>query len=229
MYCILKRQFHCTRKHLPESTNVHLLPIYFIAGTKLYSSPSFRLYLHPTQLLFPIATRRHQYVYFSSITVGDVMDSCNACKAEIRPEDIVVSCDMLCESRHCFHAKCVGLTYDEGCACLHRNIFWMCDSCRNFIETGRFRTSVKDGENVEYATRNELNFLKSEVERICKIMSQTEKNCEAVIDTSASSSQRHHNYIAKHSTPVTSSLMHENDLAANRSVRIEHCNRRDRK
>lgn len=80
---------------------------------------------------------------------------CNACKIEICAEDVVVACEGKCEGSRYFHAKCVGLTYDEGCACLHSNIFWMCDGCRDIIEKGRFRDALT--ENVVYATQKEVD------------------------------------------------------------------------
>lgn len=97
---------------------------------------------------------------------------CEACKAEIVAEDIVVSCEGLCEEQRYFHAKCVGLSYDEGCSCLHRNIFWMCDQCRDQIERARFRKSFLDKNCGEYATRDEVDSLKSEVKRVNAIVSQ---------------------------------------------------------
>lgn len=97
---------------------------------------------------------------------------CEACKVEIVAEDIVVACEGLCEAQRHFHARCVGLSYDEGCACLHRNIFWMCDSCRDAIERGRFRNSFTDKNSSGFATKNEVECLKSEVNRINAIVSQ---------------------------------------------------------
>lgn len=90
---------------------------------------------------------------------------------EFRVEDIVVSCEAFCENRHSFHAKCVGLTYDEGCACLHSNIFWMCDSCKHSIENGRYRSSTTRNEESNYATKEDVQCLKLEVERISKVIS----------------------------------------------------------
>lgn len=98
---------------------------------------------------------------------------CEACKIEIVAEDIVVACEGLCEERRYFHARCVGLSYDEGCACLHRNIYWMCDSCRKAIECARFRKSFAEKNENAFATKNELDSLKSEVSRINAIVSQT--------------------------------------------------------
>lgn len=95
---------------------------------------------------------------------------CNACKIEICAEDVVVTCEGLCDDHRIFHAKCVGLSYDEGCACLHSNIFWMCDGCRDLIEKGRFRNALE--QNSTYATQKEVNCLKSDVERISKLITQ---------------------------------------------------------
>lgn len=95
---------------------------------------------------------------------------CNVCMIEIRPGDIVVACEGQCDGHKYFHAKCVGLSYDEGCACLHSNIFWMCDCCRDHIEKGRFRNAMT--EKPSYATRKEVDCLKSDVERISKLVSQ---------------------------------------------------------
>lgn len=65
-------------------------------------------------------------------------NQCTACNVEITAEDIVVCC--------------------EGCACLHDNIFWMCDACKNVIEKGRLRDAMKEVKN--YATITELNLIK---------------------------------------------------------------------
>lgn len=93
---------------------------------------------------------------------------CEVCKLEIVAEDIVVTCE-LCDDLRQFHARCVGLSYDEGCACLHQNIFWMCDSCRDGIERGRFRKSSIEKSDNDYATRDDL---KSEIKRISSMVSQ---------------------------------------------------------
>lgn len=97
---------------------------------------------------------------------------CTACKVEFRAGDIVVCCEGFCENLPQFHAKCVGLSYDEGCACLHDNIFWMCDSCRAHIENGRLRKSANINKSSEFVTKTEVNTLKAEVERISQVVSE---------------------------------------------------------
>lgn len=97
---------------------------------------------------------------------------CTACKVEFRVEDIVVCCEVFCENLPQFHAKCVGLSYDEGCACLHENIFWMCDACRVRVENGRLRETTNTKKSSDFATKTEVNALKVEVERISQIVSE---------------------------------------------------------
>lgn len=111
------------------------------------------------------------------------MDHCYTCKVEIRAEDIVVSCEGFCEDRRYFHAKCVGLSYDEGCACLHRNVFWMCDSCRNAIEYRCYEKKPQSAETSELATKKEVECLKAEVEKINEKMSQIASNCVRPVQT----------------------------------------------
>lgn len=105
---------------------------------------------------------------------------CETCKAEFVPEDIVVSCEGLCEGQRYFHFRCVGLSYDEGCACLHRNVFWMCDSCTDAIKRDRFRKSFVERQSNEYAEKSEVDSLKSEVNRISAIVSQLTENSIAM-------------------------------------------------
>lgn len=143
-------------------------------------------------------------------------NQCNTCKAEIRAEDLVVACEGFCDGYRYFHAKCVGLSYDESCACLHRNIFWMCDSCSDMIEKGRFRKAVKDlQESNDYATKSEINELKTEVKRISEMISLKETNVAEVSNKSASSSHSEaQNFIGKHSTPIASSSVNDNHHVA---------------
>lgn len=102
-------------------------------------------------------------------------DQCSACNAEIRTEDIVVCCELFCKPFQYFHARCVGLSYDDGCACLHDNIFWMCDSCRDLIQKGRVR-EMNEVKTNEFATKEEFNCLKSELDRISQLVSKIEHN-----------------------------------------------------
>ena len=127
------------------------------------------------------------------------MDNCYACIAEIRVEDIVVSCGGFCQRRHCFHAKCVGLTYDEGCACLHSNMCWMCDSCNNSIQNGRFSKPSPVLETNDWATKEEVHSLKLEVQRMSEALSTLAPNSTTCIRTSNDSSS---NRLAAHSAPV---------------------------
>lgn len=84
----------------------------------------------------------------------------------------MVSCEGLCVDLRYYHARCVGLTYGEGCACLHQNIFWMCDSCRKAIEHVRFRESFNEKQDNSYARKSEIDNFKAEVQRISKTLSQ---------------------------------------------------------
>lgn len=101
-------------------------------------------------------------------------NQCTACNVEITAEDIVVSCEGFCEQFRYFHAKCVGLSYDEGCACLHENIFWMCDTCKDVIAKGRCREAMKEVNN--FAMITELNSIKSELNRISQTVLKIEGN-----------------------------------------------------
>lgn len=137
---------------------------------------------------------------------------CEACKIEIVAEDIVVACEGLCEEQRHFHARCVGLSYDEGCACLHRNIFWMCDSCRDAIERARFRKSFIEKNSSDFATRNEVDCMKSEIHRINEIVNQ-------MMTTSAASSEEHttkspvvRDVICR--SPLSSTKLNASDLAS---------------
>lgn len=103
-------------------------------------------------------------------------NQCTACKVEFCAEDIVVCCEGFCENLPQFHAKCVGLTYDEGCACLHQNIFWMCDTCRVYIENGRFRNTKNEEKTNDFATKTDVTALKTEIERISQIVSEMSSN-----------------------------------------------------
>ncbi|KXJ81875.1 hypothetical protein RP20_CCG017352 [Aedes albopictus] len=94
----------------------------------------------------------------------------------------------LCGDLRQYHARCVGLSYDEGCACLHDNIFWMCDSCRDDVERGRFQKSLPKKNDSEYATRNEVECLKSEITRISSIVSQMVKCNNSVPNESTAES-----------------------------------------
>lgn len=96
---------------------------------------------------------------------------CTACYVEFCAEDIVVCCE-ICENLPQYHAKCVGLTYDEGCACLHQNIFWMCDTCRHYIENGRFRNTKVESKSDDFATKSDVTAMKVEIERISQIVSE---------------------------------------------------------
>ena len=86
-------------------------------------------------------------------------------------------CYGICKDKHTFHARCVGLTYDEGCACLHSNIFWMCDPCRHAIEYERFGKSASDINTEKLATKDEV---KAEVERIDKILTQLTSHLQSI-------------------------------------------------
>lgn len=104
------------------------------------------------------------------------MDFCHACKKEIRVEDIVVCCEGFCEDQHYIHARCAGLTYDEGCACLNSNILWVCDTCRKEIENRRIRKPSTALDMSGLATRGDVDSLKTELDRISKIVSQLTSN-----------------------------------------------------
>lgn len=147
---------------------------------------------------------------------------CDTCKAEIVPEDVVVSCDGICEDQRCFHARCVGLSYDEGCACLHRNIFWMCDSCSDSIERARFPMAFREKKKKrehEFATKDEVNGLKFEVNRISEMMSRIMNNCAAVTSQPSSSTPKSNNdshlcdrLADTRSSPLSSTKIEPNSL-----------------
>lgn len=134
---------------------------------------------------------------------------CNVCEIEFRPEDVVVACEGLCDDRRQFHAKCVGLSYDEGCACLHANIFWMCDCCRDLIEKGRFRNAIKKETN--YATQEELDCLKVDIERISTIISQMTSNCSAEPSTSKERRMESERFVDEHNSPLSSTKISATD------------------
>lgn len=141
-------------------------------------------------------------------------DYCSACKLEFRTEDIVVSCDGQCEDRRSFHAKCMGLSYDEGCACLHPSIFWMCDSCRDYIAKGRFRKTATDKNSNEYAAKSDFDILKTEV----KLMSETLSKVEKKLTAEPRTSIRHHENLPcpdNQSIPLASSSVYVSEMTAN--------------
>lgn len=141
-----------------------------------------------------------------------MIQQCEVCNIEIVAEDIVVSCEGLCEEQRFFHAKCVGLSYDEGCACLHQNIFWVCNSCRDAIEYARFRKAFNDKQNSSYVTKSELDCLKTEVKRISETISQIEINSTSVSNPSTSSGHLHRSN-DKHSSPLSSTKRNAVDFA----------------
>lgn len=55
---------------------------------------------------------------------------CHECNFQISSRDPVVTCSGFCKNDHQFHAVCVGLSVDEGLACNHPNILWICNPCR---------------------------------------------------------------------------------------------------
>lgn len=141
---------------------------------------------------------------------------CDTCKLEIVAEDIVVSCDGLCEDQRIFHARCVGLSYDEGCACLHRNVFWMCDSCRDSIEYARFRKVFHEKQENAYATRSELDCLKSEINRISEIISRTVPDPAAVRRQPTSFvNQQLDRFADQKCSPLSSTKLNASDPAVN--------------
>lgn len=133
-----------------------------------------------------------------------MMDHCHKCDVEIRPEDTVVRCEVFCKAEHVYHAKCVGLSYDEGCACLHSNICWMCDSCRHAIDYGRFRKAETATSDTRiFATQDEVVHLKTEVERINTIVMQF-TSPPSTIEASAELTHHTMNVPLSTSSPLTS-------------------------
>lgn len=143
-----------------------------------------------------------------------MIQNCETCKIEIVAEDVVVSCEGLCEDQRYYHARCVGLSYDEGCACLHQNIFWMCDPCRDSIEKARFRKAFGEKQNNEYATQDEIDCLKSEVNRISEVVSKMATNITTAPNQSTSTSTQ----CTYHHSPLSSTKLFANDPAPNESL-----------
>lgn len=95
-------------------------------------------------------------------------------------------------NQHYFHARCVGLSYDEGCSCLHQNIFWMCDTCRDEIKRDRFWKAFNEkhdnNRDRNYATMSEIDCLRSEIERIREDVAKIESNSGVVLNQLATTS-----------------------------------------
>lgn len=151
-----------------------------------------------------------------------MFDYCDTCKIEIVAEDVVVLCDGLCEDQRVFHARCVGLSYDEGCA-MHRTVFRMCDSCRDCIEKARFRKAFEEKQAKEYATKTEMDCLKLEVNRLSKLMSRIMTNHATV--TSLPASAIHHQSdccVAPKTSPLSSKQFSGSDqVVASDDTRLQ--------
>lgn len=61
-----------------------------------------------------------------------------------------------------FHAKCVGLSEDQGRACSQRNIFWMFDECTELMGTIKFRAVVNKMRSHTKPLEIEIERLKSD-------------------------------------------------------------------
>lgn len=137
-----------------------------------------------------------------------MIQHCKACTIEIVAGDIVVSCEGLCEDQCYYHARCVGLSYDEGCSCLHENIFWMCDSCRDAIQHARFRKAFIKKEDNNYDAKREINCLKSEVKRISEALSVIETiSAVPAVPNQSTSSEHQHSFINKPNSPLSSTRL----------------------
>lgn len=96
---------------------------------------------------------------------------CGKCKEQIDADVRAVVCEGFCENINPFHLECVGLALEYADACLHQNIMWMCDSCRDMMESIKFRNTVNklrcDAEPPK-VLNSELKQLKHEIRTIHK-------------------------------------------------------------
>lgn len=92
--------------------------------------------------------------------------NCGKCKCECLENETTVVCEGFCVGMHRFHARCVGLSDDEGEVCLHRNILWVCESCRDLIENIRFRDTVNSVRSMCSPVEKEVENLKTEVSKM---------------------------------------------------------------
>lgn len=135
---------------------------------------------------------------------------CRNCKTECLDSDSVVVCEGFCVGIQRFHARCVGLTDDEGGVCLYRNIMWMCDDCCALMENMRFRDTVNAVRSISCPVREEIEKLKTEVKAIndtldCikgKTPIVPDEGCSAI--TSGSPMNVPHPLSPGHSSPLTS-------------------------
>lgn len=78
--------------------------------------------------------------------------TCRKCKSAFADDDRYVVCEGFCQNS-AYHSKCVDVTDDECDASCHANIFWMCDVCRDFMQSARCSTLVNamqvEGSKVE--------------------------------------------------------------------------------
>lgn len=95
---------------------------------------------------------------------------CGKCKNECLESDTTVVCEGFCVGFHRFHARCVGLTDDEGATCLHRNVLWMCNDCCALIEDFRFRDTVNVVRSKDCPVKNEVAILKAEVQKMSETL-----------------------------------------------------------
>ncbi|XP_062558116.1 uncharacterized protein LOC134222993 [Armigeres subalbatus] len=94
---------------------------------------------------------------------------CEKCERPIALNATVVQCGGFCENSNRFHADCVGLSYDKVEACMHTNILWICDCCRDLLKNIKFRNAIKNANPVE-TPRDEIEHLKKEVGKINDVL-----------------------------------------------------------
>lgn len=87
---------------------------------------------------------------------------CSKCKTECSSNETIVVCEGFCVGIQRYHARCVGLSDDEGGVCLHRNILWMCDNCLDLMENIRFRETVNAARSVNHSVEKEVENLKAD-------------------------------------------------------------------
>lgn len=113
---------------------------------------------------------------------------CHKCKNDCGSGEILVVCEGFCESIRRFHASCAGLTDEEAGVCLHTNVMFMCDDCRELIENVRFRSIVSSMRVPENPVEKGVDRITNEIAKMSDLMNQLNVTIGSLLNTSESTS-----------------------------------------
>lgn len=100
---------------------------------------------------------------------------CHECNYNITCKDPVVTCSAFCDGAIRYHAVCVGLSVQEGLACSNKNIFWVCNRCRNEFVSRRSRIHIKDYEE---PSGKDIGFMKLEMKNMQTLLNSLVQRLE---------------------------------------------------